>query len=131
MDWNFTIAGTPIVDTGTNHNHIQLISPVGDELSIKQLGCGISYKTLGAFVKPLQHQSTKAPSTNTSSPKLNFTLSSYRPAPVNTTTPGFTTSAFSFTVSATAFPFATWPPANSTISKSDDTHSPGQDGHLP
>jgi hypothetical protein len=59
MGWNFTIAGTPILDTGTNNNHIKMISPVGDELCIKQLGCSTSYKTLGAFFKPLQHQSTK------------------------------------------------------------------------
>jgi hypothetical protein len=58
MDWNFTIAGAPILNTGTTgDNHINLISPVGDELRIKQLSCGSSYKTLGVFVEPLQHQS--------------------------------------------------------------------------
>jgi hypothetical protein len=50
MDWDFTIAGAPILNTGTNDNHIDLISPVGDELCIKQLGCGTLYKTLGIFV---------------------------------------------------------------------------------
>jgi hypothetical protein len=59
MDWDFTIAGAPILNTGTNDNHIHLISPVGNELRIKQLGCGTSYKTLGVFVEPLQHQSTE------------------------------------------------------------------------
>jgi hypothetical protein len=59
MDWNFTIAGAPILNTGTDDNHVALISPTGNELRIEQLGCGTSYKTLGAFVEPLQHQSTE------------------------------------------------------------------------
>jgi hypothetical protein len=59
MDWNYTIAGTPILGTGTMEDHIKLISPVGDKLCIKQLGCSTSYKTLGAFIEPFQHQSTK------------------------------------------------------------------------
>jgi hypothetical protein len=59
MDWNSTIAGSPILNTGTDDNHINLTSPVSDELCIKQLGCGTSYKTLGAFVEPLQHQATE------------------------------------------------------------------------
>jgi hypothetical protein len=57
MDWNFTIVGAPILNTGTDDNHIDLISPVGNELRIKQPGCGTLYKILGAFVEPLQHQS--------------------------------------------------------------------------
>jgi hypothetical protein len=57
MQWNCMMAGSPMVETGTNPNHsIELTSPVGDKLMINQLGCGTSYKTLGAFVKPLQHQ---------------------------------------------------------------------------
>jgi hypothetical protein len=39
MDWNFTIAGAPILNTRTNDNHIDLISPVGDELRINELSC--------------------------------------------------------------------------------------------
>ena len=38
---------------------IDLVSPFGETLCIRQLGCGQSYKTLGAFVKPLQHQQTQ------------------------------------------------------------------------
>ena len=38
---------------------IDLLSPFGETLCIRQLGCGQSYKTLGAFVEPFQHQQTQ------------------------------------------------------------------------
>jgi hypothetical protein len=59
MQWNSTLSGTPILDTGSSDTPIDLISPIGKQLRIKQLGCGQSYKTLGAFVEALQHQRTQ------------------------------------------------------------------------
>ena len=60
MHWNFTMAGVPILETGVHgSNQIELPSPFGSTLRIKQLGCGTLYKTLGAFVEPLQHQQTQ------------------------------------------------------------------------
>jgi hypothetical protein len=101
MNWDFTIACAPILNTGTNNNHINLISPVGDELRIKQLGCGTSYKTLGAFLEPLQHQSTKYK-------YLQSKATLWRLAPANTTTPGSTASASFFKASAMVSQSSTW-----------------------
>jgi hypothetical protein len=56
IDWNFTGGGSPIQDTGYSDIPIDLLSPHGQTLRIKQLNCGQSYKTLGTYVEPLQHQ---------------------------------------------------------------------------
>ena len=59
MSWNHTMHGEPILETGLSDQSINLVSPFGETLCIRQLGCGQSYKTLGAFVEPLQHQQTQ------------------------------------------------------------------------
>jgi hypothetical protein len=59
MSWNHTVHGDPILETGLSDQSIDLESPFGEKLCIRQLGCGQSYKTLGAFVEPLQHQQTQ------------------------------------------------------------------------
>jgi hypothetical protein len=59
IEWAFTMSGAPILQTHPFNKPIELLSPVGQTLPIKQLRMGTSYKTLGAFIKPMQHQKTQ------------------------------------------------------------------------
>jgi hypothetical protein len=47
-----------VLDVSTPSSPLNIISPRGQTLWIKQLHSGQSYKTLGAFVEPFQHQKT-------------------------------------------------------------------------
>jgi hypothetical protein len=59
IEWAFTMSGAPMLQTNQTNKPIELTSQIRRLLPIKQLKVGTSYKTLGTFVEPMQHQKTQ------------------------------------------------------------------------